>query len=65
LKLEKVLKRNQYKASKEHKLARACIPKFTSSAVLATESNPMNAKKTVAEPANIPSTPNGKNLKDK
>jgi hypothetical protein len=35
---------------------------YTSSAVLATASKPMYAKKTVAEPATIPSTPNGKYL---
>lgn len=34
----------------------------TSSAVLATESNPMYEKKTVEAPASIPSTPNGKYL---
>jgi hypothetical protein len=34
----------------------------TSSAVLATVSNPMYAKKTVADPASIPFTPNGKYL---
>lgn len=36
----------------------------TSSAVLATESKPMNAKKTVADPASMPFTPNGKYLKN-
>lgn len=35
---------------------------YTSSAVLATESKPMYAKKTVADPASIPSTPKGKYL---
>jgi hypothetical protein len=34
----------------------------TSSAVLATESKPMYAKNTVADPASIPSTPKGKYL---
>lgn len=38
---------------------------YTSSAVLATESNPIYAKKTVADPASIPSTPKGKYLWDK
>lgn len=37
-------------------------PMHTSSAVLATESNPIYAKKTVADPASIPSTPKGKYL---
>lgn len=35
---------------------------YTSSAVLATASKPTYAKKTVAEPASIPSTPKGKYL---
>lgn len=35
---------------------------YTSSAVLATASKPMNAKKTVADPASIPLTPKGKYL---
>jgi len=35
---------------------------YTSSAALATASKPMYAKKAVAEPATIPSTPNAKYL---
>lgn len=38
------------------------IKGITSSAVLATESKPINAKKTVADPASMPSTPKGKYL---
>lgn len=38
---------------------------ITSSAVHATESKPIQAKKTVAEPASIPFKPNGKYLKGK
>lgn len=49
---------------KSSKLQKAwyTIIMYTSSAVLATASKPMYAKKAVAEPAIIPSIPNGKYL---